>query len=150
SWDSQAAHRPDQMVAISRTVADRISKYYRRDAIIVPPPVRISPNTNGYQLMANDYWLVVARLVPHKNLDMVLEAFAKLRHNLVIVGDGPLRRHLTKKAGPNVTFAGQVSDGQLDTWYAYCKAVIVPNEEDFGLTAVEAMAHGKPVLALRR
>lgn len=126
-WDSQAARRPDQMVAISQTVADRISTYYRRDAMVIPPPV--APAT-PIPISRGDYFLLVARPVPHKNIAMVREAFAKLRYPLII--------------------ANGVSDQERDRLYAGCRAVIVANEEDFGLTAVEAMTYGKPVLALRK
>jgi len=88
--------------------------------------------------------------VPHKSLEVVMDAFAKLKYRLVIVGDGPLWGSLTKRAGTNISFTGWVSDAELDGLYERCRAVIIPNEEDWGLTALEAMAHGKPVLALRR
>jgi glycosyltransferase involved in cell wall biosynthesis len=149
SWDQAAAQRPDQMLAISHTVAERITKYYRRPAIVVPPPTRavsegIAPH------ITDGYFLIVSRMVPHKMLEMALDTFAKLRYRLIVVGDGPLRERLQYRATSNVSFTGWVSDEVLDGLYAHCRAVIVPNEEDWGLTAVEAMAHGKPVLALRR
>lgn len=126
-WDTDAARRPDQMVAISQTVADRITTYYRRDSIIIPPPVEPA---GTLETSRGDYFLVVARPVPHKNIAMVREAFAKLRYPLIV--------------------ASGVSDQERNRLYAGCRAVIVANEEDFGLTAVEAMSYGKPVLALRR
>lgn len=129
TWDTEAAHRPDQMIAISQTVADRIKKYYRRDSLIIHPPVSIPPHCS-LSTTSSPYFLVVARPVPHKNLDLVRDAFSKLKYRLVI--------------------AHNVSDSERDALYAGCRAVIIANEEDFGLTAVEAMAHGKPVLALRR
>lgn len=147
AWDVSAAKRPDQMIAISQTVAARISTYYRRDSLVIPPPVSMP---EAVPTTAGDYFLVVSRILPHKNLEMLLEAFGKLKHRLVIAGDGPLLDAHRKHAGSNVTFTGWVSDADRDRLYAGCRAVIVPNEEDFGLTAVEAMAHGKPVLALRK
>jgi glycosyltransferase involved in cell wall biosynthesis len=80
----------------------------------------------------------------------VIDAFAKLKHALVVVGDGPLKKLMEHRASSNITFTGWLSDAVLDDHYRRCRAVIVPNEEDWGLTIVEAMAHGKPVLALRR
>lgn len=155
SWDHAAAQRPDQMIAISQTVAKRITTYYRRESIVVPPPTRSVASNEKLETClpdrhADNFYLIVARMVPHKSLDMALDAFAKLRHRLIVVGDGPLRARLQRRAGPNITFTGWVSDEILDGLYANCRAVIVPNEEDWGLTAVEAMAHGKPVLALRK
>lgn len=150
SWDHAAAGRPDEMIAISNTVATRIAKYYRRSAIVVPPPTRRVGTGALPRTLSDDYYLVVARMVPHKSLDMAVDAFAKLRYRLVVVGDGPLKAWSQRRAGSNITFTGWVSDETLDGLYANCQAVIVPNEEDWGLTAIEAMAHGKPVLALRK
>ncbi len=150
SWDQSAAQRPDELIAISRTVADRISKYYRRQAIVVPPPMRAVTEGTDRLVPQGEYYLIVARMVPHKSLDMALSAFAKLRHRLVVVGDGPLKNRIARRASPNITLTGWVSDEELDGLYRNCRAVIVPNDEDWGLTAVEAMAHGKPVLALRK
>lgn len=150
TWDVAAAQRPDQMLAISQTVSSRISKYYRRSSIVVPPPLRTITEGDARRAPEGEYYLVVARMVPHKSLDVVVNAFAKLRYRLVVVGDGPLRTALMRRAGPNISFTGWVSDAELDGLYARCTAVIVPNEEDWGLTAIEAMTHGKPVLALRR
>ncbi|MCC6934301.1 MAG: glycosyltransferase [Candidatus Yanofskybacteria bacterium] len=150
-WDAAAAQRPDELVAVSATSASRIAKYYRRSAVIVPPPTRtvqrFDENRTGID---GGFFLIVARLVPHKELDLVIGAFAKLRYRLVIVGDGPLRSRLARRASENITLMGAVSDERLDELYSACQAVVVPNEEDWGLTAIEAMAHGKPVLALRR
>lgn len=147
SWDFAAAQRPDELLAISHTAADRIAKYYRRSAMVVPPPTEL-PEVR--EVAREPYFLIVARLVPHKMLDVALEAFAKLRQRLIIVGDGPLERRLRRRATRNVQLMSAVPDEELGRLYDACTAVIVPNEEDWGLTAVEAMAHGKPVLALRK
>lgn len=148
SWDAAAAQRPDILAAISQTVSDRITKYWRRTAVIVPPPVRMpiaaAPHDAGHP-----YFLVVSRLVPHKMLSVVVDAFNKTRHQLIVAGDGPLRTALKRRAHENIRFIGWQPDAVINQLYAGCQAVIVPNDEDFGLTAVEAMAHGKPVLALR-
>ncbi len=150
SWDQAAAQRPDQMLAISQTIASRIQKYYRRPSIVIPPPTRPRSVPDASLVPAGDYYLIVARMMPHKSLHLVLNAFAKLRDRLIIVGEGSLREQLARRASPNVTFTGWVSDAMLDGLYEGCRAVLVVNEEDWGLVAVEAMAHGKPVLALRR
>lgn len=145
-WDLQAAQRPDTMIAISTEVQQRIKKYYRRDSTVVYPPVWTEtdiPSSDG------GYYLVVGRLMPHKNLPMVIEAFTKLGKPLHIVGSGPLYRNL-KNAAPNtIQFIPDADDRELARQYAACRALIVPNIEDFGMTPVEAMMHGKPVLALR-
>jgi glycosyltransferase involved in cell wall biosynthesis len=151
SWDASAAQRPDTLAAISQTVADRISKYWRRTAIVIPPPIRKfeQSSSHGLQKESSDYFLIVSRLVPHKMLSMAIDAFNKTRYQLVIVGDGPLRQTLRRRAHTNIRFLGWQPDDVLHNLYKSCQAVIVPNDEDFGLTAVEAMAHGTPVLALR-
>lgn len=150
AWDQAAAQRPDEMIAISNTVSTRIAKYYRRHSYVVPPPTRSAGAGIRPTGLPDEYYLVVSRMVPHKSLDMVLDAFAKLRYRLVVVGDGPDRDRIRERAGDNISFTGWISDEALDGLYEHCSAVIVPNEEDWGLTAIEAMIHGKPVLALRK
>lgn len=149
-WDFSAAQRPDQMLAISQTAADRIEKFYRRNAIVIPPPTReILSESLGVK---NGNYLFVGRLVPHKNLETLINAFVKLKRPLMIVGDGPLKKKLqvvSSKLQANIQFMGILSDEELDKLYFTARAVIIPNEEDWGLTAAEAMAHGTPVLALR-
>lgn len=144
-WDFQAAQRPDNMIAISGEVRQRIKKYYRRDAGIIHPPIDmpISDAVDG------NYYLVVGRLMPHKNLPMVIEAFSRLGRPLIIAGSGPLYRNLKQNAAANIRFITDADDTELSRLYAGCRALIVPNEEDFGMTPVEALMHGKPVLALR-
>jgi glycosyltransferase involved in cell wall biosynthesis len=155
TWDYAAAQRPDELVAISHAVADRIKKYWRRDALVIPPPIRTSVVATSYpilgleQSLPKQYFLIVARLVDHKLLNIVLEALHKTGKHLVIVGEGPLRRSLEKRSPHHALFLGWQPDDVVDQLYENCQAVIVPNEEDFGLTAVEAMSHGAPVLALR-
>jgi glycosyltransferase involved in cell wall biosynthesis len=145
-WDAAASHRPDVLVAPSRAVQDRIRKWYRRDAIVIPPPATLGTVSTERQ----PFILAVARLTPHKHLEQLLDAFGKLRDTLVIVGEGPLYRRLQSRATPNVRLTGWVSDEHLSRLYRSCTAVIVASSEDWGLTAVEAMSYGKPVLALRR
>lgn len=150
-WDTQAARRPDTMVAISETVRGRISKYYGRDSSVIYPPL-LTEMAKEESQMANEsqgYYLAVGRLVPHKNFGLLIEAFNKLKRPLVIVGSGPLERRLRRAASPIVRIVTDADDASLARWYAQCRAVVLPNEEDFGMTVIEAMAHGKPVLALR-
>lgn len=146
-WDHAAAQRPDEMVAISQTIADRIGKFYRRDAVIIPPPTR---TVLPLEEESGSYYLTVGRLMPHKNFGVLIETFNRLKRPLVVVGSGPLQYKLARNAGAHIQFRGSVDDNALDHLYAGCRGVILANEEDWGLTAVEAMAHGKPVLALRR
>ena len=166
-WDRGAADRVDEFAAISETVRARIKKYYRRDAKVIYPPLTIANNleTMAYgetfsskqsavvhsQLaISGNYFLIVSRLYPHKNIDIAIEAFNKLGYNLIILGAGPIRKKLEKMAGENIKFTGFQDEKTLINYYKNCKALIMPQEEDFGLTALEAMSFGKPVLALRK
>ena len=92
----------------------------------------------------------MSRLFPHKNIDIAIEAFNKLGYKLVIIGDGPARKYLKKMAGKNIEILGYKKDAELADYYRNCKAFIMPQEEDFGLTPIEAMRFGKPILALRK
>jgi len=147
-WDQLAAHRVDQFVAISRTVQARIAKYYRRDSLIVYPPVALG--TPGKVAESERFYLVVSRLVPYKRIDLAVRAFTKLGLPLRVVGDGRDRRALEHIAGENVTFLGYVDEASKQQLMQRCQALIFPGEEDFGLTPVEAMAAGTPVIAYGR
>ena len=159
-WDRQAADRVDEFVAISETVRSRIQKYYRRDAKVIYPPITNFqfPITN-YQTISNNqlpnnYYLIVSRLYKHKNIDIAIEAFAKLNLPLVIIGDGPEKKKLQSTIynlkSKNIQLLGFMPDEELPYYYQNCRAFIMPQEEDFGLTPLEAMSFGKPTLALRK
>src|SRR3989344_2542277 len=150
-WDRHASTRVDRYIANSENVRARIKKYYQRDAEVIYPPVGIGrPEVSGKALSSHDYFLIVSRLYKHKNIDIAVRAFNKLGWPLVIVGDGPERSRLEKIAESNVQFLGYQSDASCSMLYASCSAFIMPQEEDFGIAPVEAMSHGKPVLALKR
>jgi glycosyltransferase involved in cell wall biosynthesis len=147
--DRNAARRVNLFIASSRTVAGRIAESYGRDSIVVYPPVetarftRLVPRDNGY-------FLIVSRLNAYKRIDYVIEACNRARLPLVIVGTGPWERRLREQAGPTVRLAGALPDRDVEELVSSCTALILPGEEDFGLTAVEAMAAGRPVIALGR
>ncbi|MDO8558836.1 MAG: glycosyltransferase [bacterium] len=154
-WDRQAANRVDQFVAISKTVQQRIKKYYGRDSVVIYPPVGgyvSSRDADFPSEKIRDYFLIVSRLFPHKNIDIAIKAFNKLELLLVIIGAGPeygrLKKMIENKS--MIKLLGEVPDEELDNYYANAKAFIMPQEEDFGMTPLEAMSFGKPVLALRR
>lgn len=148
-WDFLAADRPDFIVANSRNVADRIKKYYRREtAAIIYPPVeldRFRPVKNPDQ-----YFLIVSRLEPHKSVDLAVAAFNKLGFPLKIVGNGPELPKLQALAKNNIEFLGRLDDRAVADLMARCRAFIYPQEEDFGISAVEAMAAGRPIIALEK
>lgn len=138
-----------RFVAISRTVADRIERHYGRCAPVVSPPVdvaRVRPSGRPPE----DFYLLVGGFVPYKREEIVIEAFRRLGRPLVVVGDGPTRAALAATAPQNVRFTGRIPDATLSDLYARCRALVYPQEEDFGIIAVEAQAAGRPVLAFGR
>jgi glycosyltransferase involved in cell wall biosynthesis len=153
-WDRQASERADEYIAISEHVKKRISKYYQRDSQIIYPPVSIKDPVSSIKGPGHetDFYLIVSRLYPNKNVDIAVEAFNKLNLPLLIIGTGPERKSLEEKISKNkkIKFLGFVPDEKLPHYYQSCKAFIMPQEEDFGITPIEAMFFGKPVLALRK
>jgi glycosyltransferase involved in cell wall biosynthesis len=147
TWDYATAARVDGFMANSRNVKRRIRKTWRRRSLLVYPPVATDTFHCG---PARDYSLTVSELVPYKRLDYAVRAFARSGRRLRIVGDGPEYRSLRRLAAANVEFCGRVSDDELRDLYSHCSEFIVPGEEDFGMSSVEALASGKPVVALAR
>lgn len=146
-WDRLAADRVDHFVAISEAVRRRIVKYYRRDAEIIYPPVDTSRFASVTSEQVEDYYLFVGRLVPYRRLDLLIEAFNKLKKTLYIVGSGRDRERLESLSNSNINFLGFVSDNDLPKLVAKAKAFIWPGEEDFGIAPIQAMAAGRPVIA---
>ncbi|MCJ7827904.1 glycosyltransferase, partial [Patescibacteria group bacterium] len=148
-WDQLASTRPDFWLAISKTVAQRIKKYYGVGAEVVYPPVRTDLFKPG-SVKPGKGWLVVSRLEPYKKVDLVVEAFNRLGWPLTVVGTGSQKEKLKRQAGKNISFVGCVSDEKLISYYHSSRAVVCPQEEDFGLVAVEAQACGRPVVGYGR
>lgn len=147
-WDRHAADRVDQFLANSQTVRERILKYYRADSQVVFPPVdthlfSISPRPKTY-------FLAGGRIMAYKKFDLLVETFNRLNLPLKIFGNGPQREELEAIAHNNITFLGRVSDEEKAALYQDCIAYINPQEEDFGITVVEAMAAGRPVIAYKK
>jgi glycosyltransferase involved in cell wall biosynthesis len=147
-WDLAAADRVDHFVANSHTTAKRIKAYYGRDSTVIYPPVNVENFEVSHKRQG--YYLVVSRLSPYKRIDIVVKAFNKLKFPLVIIGAGSEFSSLQAMASPHVKLIGFQSDEVVRNYLKYCNAFIFSAEDDFGITAVEAMASGKPVLALRR
>jgi glycosyltransferase involved in cell wall biosynthesis len=146
-WDQSSSMRVDHFIANSPVVAERIQKYYRRDAVVIPPPVEAQRFTFDPETQVEEYFLIVSRLIPYKRLDIAIEACNKLQLPLVIVGSGRDLDRLKKMAGPTVRFMGRLSDEDVLYYYAHCRALLFPGEEDFGITPLEAQASGRPVIA---
>jgi glycosyltransferase involved in cell wall biosynthesis len=145
--DHLAAQRVDHFVANSRAVAGRISRHYRRSSRVIYPPVETAW-FGGVQRRPAEHYLFVGQLVAYKKADLAIRALGAMGRPLVVVGDGPQRRRLEASAPPCVRFAGRVDDSALRDEYGRCRALIFPNEEDFGIVPVEAQAAGVPVIAL--
>jgi glycosyltransferase involved in cell wall biosynthesis len=146
-WDRLAADRVDHFVTNSNYVKKRIQKYYRRDSKVIHPMV----NTKDYYISdaKKDYYLAVGRFTPYKKFDLIVDAFNELPYKLKIVGTGVEEKALKAKSKSNIDFLGFVSDESLKDLYANCKALIFPQTEDFGITPLEAMASGRPVIAYK-
>ena len=147
-WDRGAAERPDAWIATSRLVQDRIRKFYGKTSEIIPPPVDVGRFNVGDG--SGDYYLMLMRMVGWKRPDIVVEACSRLGVSLVVAGSGRVLPSLKAQAGPTVRFVGQVNDEQMRPLYAGCRGFILPAEEDFGVTPLEAMASGRPVIAYGR
>lgn len=144
-----APDRVTRFVAISTTVQGRIQRHYGRSADVVFPPVDVDLfRPDG--AAPDDYYLMVGAFVPYKQEALAIDAFARLGRRLLVVGDGPARRRLERHSPGNVEFLGHVSDVELGGLYARCRALVHPQEEDFGIIAVEAQATGRPVIAFGR
>lgn len=152
-WDRLAAERVDAYCANSHFIQKRIQKYYRKIADVIHPPVDMKKF--NIEKGEKSYYLAIGRLTPYKKFDMIVEAFNALEKPLVIVGTGVEEARLKAKArkssngGKNITFVGHISEEDLPQVYANAKALIFPQIEDFGITPLESMASGRPVIAYK-
>ncbi|MEB3237871.1 MAG: glycosyltransferase [Candidatus Sericytochromatia bacterium] len=147
-WDVLAARRVDHWIANSREVRQRIRRWYGADAAVVPPPVDVSRFRPAPPEEVGPHLLVVSRLVPYKRVDLAVAACSRMGVPLRVIGDGPERRRLEAMAGPGVTFMGALDDARVAHELARAEALLFPGLEDFGIVPVEAMASGRPVVAL--
>lgn len=146
-WDYASSARVDEFVANSVNTKRRIRRAYRRDSRVVHPPVPVE--TFSYR-PPEDYYLIVSEFVPYKSLGYAISFFSRTGRRLKVVGAGEQLAELRKLGARNVEFCGRVPEGQLRGLYSRCRAFVLPGEEDFGITAVEAQASGKPVIAFGR
>ena len=144
-WDYYASARVDTYITLSDYVARRIKKYYGRGVHVIAPPVDVK--RFAFQKEHQGYYLIVSRLVAYKRVDLAIEACEKLGRRLKVVGVGPEMEQLKKKAGPNTEFLGFVSDEDLPELYQGARALLFPQEEDFGITPLEAASCGKATIA---
>ncbi len=144
-WDRLAADRVDKFIANSKTVAGRIKKYYRRDSHVIHPPV----DTHRFSVSGKpgNYFLIGGRVAHYKRFDVAVETFSRLGIPLKVYGEGPALDMVRKLAKRNVEFLGRVTEEEKTALYRDCIAFLNPQEEDFGITVIEAMASGRPVIA---
>jgi glycosyltransferase involved in cell wall biosynthesis len=147
-WDVRTAARVDHFVAISRHVADRVRRHYGREATVIYPPVEADRFRVGD--VPGEFYLVVSAFAPYKRIELAVQACNVLRRRLKIVGGGQDERRLRALAGPTVEFLGWRSDEEVADLYRRCRALLFPGVEDFGITPLEAMASGRPVIAYAR
>jgi glycosyltransferase involved in cell wall biosynthesis len=147
-WDVRTAARVDHFVAISRHVADRVRRHYGREATVIHPPV----DTERFRVGdgPGKFYLVVSAFAPYKRIDLAVQACNVLRRPLKIVGGGQDERRLRALAGPMVEFLGWRPDEEVADLFRRCRALLFPGVEDFGITPLEAMASGRPVIAYAR
>ena len=151
-WDLEAASRVDYFLANSTTVGKRIEKYYERESKVVFPPVNTNRFSNLKSQISNmppSGFIVWGRHVPYKRFDLAVEACTRLKLPLTVIGAGPETKKLKAMAGPTITFAGRASDEELERIAHQSEAFLFPGEEDFGISPVEAMAAGLPVIAYK-
>lgn len=146
-WDYANAQRVDFYIANSGNVKQRVKRYYGQRAEVIHPPV----DFNKFKVQQpEDFYLFVGQLNPYKKADLAVKTFRNLGKKLVVIGDGPQRKKLESVGGHYITFMGKQPDHVLVDYYSRCKAFIFPGEEDFGITPLEAMASGKPVIAYKK
>ncbi|MEP7289134.1 MAG: glycosyltransferase [Chloroflexota bacterium] len=147
-WDYAAAQRVTHFIAISTDIQERIKRYYKRDSVVIYPPVEAAQRFAIAETI-EDYYLVVSRLIPYKRIELAVEACTRLNLPLIVGGTGRDHERLEALAGPTIKFIGYVPDADLPGLMARCKAFIFPGLEDFGITPVQAQAAGRPVIAYR-
>jgi len=145
-WDRLSADRVDSFIANSSITEQRIKKYYRKNSTVIYPMIKHVDFKIAQK--HKNYFLAVGRLTPYKKFDLIIDTFNELGLPLKIVGTGIMEEDLKKRAKNNIEFLGSVSDEELKNLYSECEALIFPQIEDFGITAIEAMASGRPVIAL--
>ena len=146
-WDWIAAQRVNRYLTNSRTTQARIRAYFGRESTVVHPPVETSRFQPG---QVGDNYLVLSELMPHKRIDVAVQAFNRLRLPLVVAGDGPAMHKLRRLAGPTITFTGRVSDEEAARLLGSSRALVVTGMEEFGIAAVESQAAGRPAIAPSR
>ena len=148
-WDIESNQNVDHMIANSKFVQSRIQKYYDRDSAVIYPFVELADfrNVQKQNLSKDDYYIVVSAFAPNKRIDLAIEAVKKAGKKLVVIGSGQLEKDLKSRANEQITFLGNISRETLIEYLTKAKAMLFPGVEDFGITPIEALASGTPVIA---
>ncbi len=158
-WDKVASKRPDKIISISKTVKERVKKYYQLESEVIYPPFdidyweKIKLNINEKKIKEKlkiknkNFYLVVSRLEPYKKVDLVIKTFNNLKENLIVVGDGSQKRYLKNLAYKNIHFFSYLKDEELAYLYSQSQALIIPQNEDFGYVCLEGQFFHCPIIA---
>ncbi|MEM7264193.1 MAG: glycosyltransferase, partial [Planctomycetota bacterium] len=149
-WDRATAQSVDEFVAISHYIAERIDRIYGRSSRVIYPPVDCGRFAIAEPSMVGEHYLMVTALAPYKGVDLAIRAFNRLGKKLVIIGSGQDERRVRAMAGPTIEFRGWIDDESVTRSYREARAFLLPCDEDFGITPLESMASGRPVIALGR
>ncbi len=149
-WDRRAARQPDYLIANSTHTQAMIKRYYRRESTVIAPPVETERFKLHGQPPLRHGFIVAGRQVPYKRFDLAIQACDELKVPLLVIGDGPDHRRLEKLAGRGTTFLSNVNDTEIVSHFESALGFIMPNMDDFGIVAVEAMAAGTPVIAYNK
>lgn len=148
NWDIKSNENVDYFIANSEFVKDRIQKYYKKESVVIHPFVDLLDFEHLNEIK-DDFYIMVTAFAPNKRVDLAIKAFNKLGKRLKIIGSGQQEEMLKKLAGPNIEFLGNVSRSEVVKNFAKARALIFPGVEDFGITPLESLASGTPVIAFR-
>lgn len=149
-WDKHAAKQPDYIIANSTHTQAMIKRYYNRDSTVIFPPVDVGRFKLRRSEELRHGFVVAGRQTPYKRFDLAIEACEELKVPLIVIGDGPDHKRLEKLAGRNTTFLTNVNDEEIAGHFQSALGFIMPNMDDFGIVAVEALASGTPIIAYNK
>ena len=146
-WDSTSNNRVDLFISNSNFIKKRVKRYYRRESLVIHPPVNLERFRQNKEEKQNSYYFILGAFVPYKRFDLAIKAFNSIGKRLVVAGDGPAYKKLKKLCGPTVNIIKKPSQKEIVSLMRHAKAFVFPGTEDFGITAIEALASGTPLLA---